>query len=81
MFVFLLGVSEWTVDDVCQWLDGIGFSQCIETACSLQCDGKQLLSMKTEDMHVINREKIIKGGERERREREREKQMRRDRMT
>ena len=36
-------------------MDGIGFCQYIETACSLQCNGKQLLSMKTEDMHIINK--------------------------
>ena len=55
MLVFISVVSEWMIDDVCQWLHGIGFCQYIETACSLQCNGKQLLSMKTEDMHVINK--------------------------
>ncbi|XP_019863877.1 PREDICTED: diacylglycerol kinase eta-like [Amphimedon queenslandica] len=51
-------VPDWTIDDVCHWLDGIGFSECITATCSIGCDGKQLLSMKTEDMHALGIDKI-----------------------
>lgn len=57
VYCVILGVPDWTIDDVCHWLDGIGFSECITAACSIECDGKQLLAMKTEDMHVRGSEK------------------------